>query len=78
MNAKPIPSAEIPLIADAIRVLVNKHGHPDEIPIGALAECGIDAEAAEMCEVLLTEENFPAEPHLAVSKWLRMIGDFSA
>ena len=77
MNAKPIPRVEIPLIADAIRVLVNRHGHPDEIPIGSLAECGIDPAAAEMCEVMLTNEDFPSEPHLAVAKWLRMIGEFS-
>lgn len=72
-----IPREEIPLIAEAIRSLVEKHGHPDEIPIGSLAECGIDAEVAEKCEALLTSEMFPEDCGAAVAKWLRLIGEFS-
>lgn len=73
-----IPRSEIPLIAASIQALVEKHGHPDEIPIGSLAECGIDPAAAEKCEALLTSEDFPEDVGRAVAKWLRLIGDYSA
>lgn len=73
-----IPKSELPLIAAAIGELVQKYGHPDEIPVTALAECGIDPDAAEKCFALLTSEVMPDNPAMATAKWLRIIGDYSA
>ena len=72
-----IPRADMALILPAVKKLVERHGHPDEIPMGALAAEGVPAATAEKCEALLTSEQFPAEAAPAVAKWLRMIGEFS-
>lgn len=73
-----IPRADHELIVPAIKRLVEKHGHPDEIPMGALAAEGVPPATAEKCEALLTSEQFPADVGPAVAKWLRLIGEFSA
>jgi hypothetical protein len=66
------------LILPAVKKLVERHGHPDEIPMGALAAEGVPPVTAEKCEALLTSEQFSAEAGQAVAKWLRLIGEFSA
>lgn len=73
-----IPKKDIDKISEAIRAAVNKHGHPDDIPITALTEAGIEQETADKCFALLTSEDFPSNPGQATAKWLRLIGEFSA
>lgn len=72
-----IPRNEISLVVDVVQALVLKYGHPDEIPMGSLAQKGVNAVTAEKCEALLTSEDFPSDPGAATAKWLRLIGDYS-
>jgi len=78
MQTELIPSADMARILPAIKKLIEQHGHPDEIPMGALAAEGVPPSTAKKCEALLTSEQFPAEAGPAVAKWLRLIGKFSA
>lgn len=73
-----IPRADHPAILTAVKKLVERHGHPDAIPMGALATEGVPAETAKKCEALLTSEDYPSEAGAAVAKWMRVIGEFSA
>jgi hypothetical protein len=68
---------QIQMVEKAVTKLVKEFGHPDEIPMGALAKEGIDPSTAEQCEALLTSEDFPEDSMRAVAKWMRLIGEFS-
>ena len=73
-----IPAADHEAIIRAITVLVHRHGHPDEIPLGALADDGVPPGTAEKCEALLsTDDQIISDPAKAIARWLRLIGDHS-
>lgn len=75
--ASLIPRADLAAVLPAIKMLVERYGHPDEIPLGALAAEGVPSATAEKCEALLSSEQFPPDAAPAVAKWLRLIGDFA-
>lgn len=77
MKTTLIRTSEIPKIAEAVKHLVNRYGHLDEIPLSEAAAEGVNPDDAEKCEALLTSEGMPEEPARAVAKWLRLIGEFS-
>lgn len=70
-----INTDELPTLTEAIRRLVAKHGHPDEIPISALVEEGVEQEVSDICFEILTGRDFPADPGAATAKWMRLIGE---
>jgi hypothetical protein len=76
-TAELIPKSDLCSITTAVCELVNEHGYPDDIPIGALAQKGVEPRVAEKCEALLRSEDFPEDSGQAVAKWLRLIGEFS-
>ena len=77
LDTELIHKHDFQFIRAAIEELVNEYGHPDDIPLGALAQKGVEPSVAEKCEALLSSEDFPEDHGEAVAKWLRVIGEFS-
>lgn len=72
-----IPKAELPVITAAITDLVNRFGHPDEIPLGEMEKLGVSRDSADLCMTLLTDELYPDNAAPAAAKWMRKIAEIT-
>ena len=71
-----IPRRDMVVIMAAIEVLVERYGHPDDVPLGSLEQTGVPHDTALKCEALLLNEQLPAETASAVAKWRRLIVEY--
>ena len=72
-----IPHKELAALVAIIVAAVTEHGHPDNLEQGHIEGEGVSPATAEIAFAILTSELFPSDPAEAVSKWLRLLGDFT-
>jgi hypothetical protein len=75
VSGKQIRTPNLSIVKVAIAQAVDRHGHPHDVPIGALE--GVDPETADVCFALLSSEPFPMHPMAATAKWLRLVEESS-
>jgi len=72
-----IPRNELAALVAIIVAAVTEHGHPDNLEQGHIEGEGVSPATAEIAFAILTSELFPSDPAEAVSKWLRLLGNFT-
>lgn len=72
-----IPEPQLDSITATVMSLVDRYGHPDDIPLGSLVEEGIDPTTAEQCELLLVESEYPSDSKAAADKWIGQIEELA-
>jgi hypothetical protein len=75
VSGKQIRTPNLSTVKVAIAQAVDRHGHPYDVPMGALE--GVDPETAQTCFALLASEPFPTHPMAATAKWLRLVEESS-
>jgi hypothetical protein len=68
-----IPAPQLLSLTETVMSLVERYGHPDDIPLGSLVLEGVDPFIAEQCEILLVESEYSGDSEAAVAKWLQQI-----